>query len=264
MEYSATMAVALRAARAAGDVVMPWYRRDCGLRQKDDGSPVTAADLAAEQTIRAMLTAAFPDDGFLGEETGRAAGPSGRTWVVDPIDGTRSFVRGYAFFSTQIALLAGESPVLGVSAAPAFAEVAFAESGRGAWLGGERLAVSGVRSLRDATVSIGNLGAIARDGRWRGLGRIADTVERFRGYGDFYHYHLLAAGRLDAVIECDIAIHDIAALTVIVREAGGCVTDLEGRPVTSATTSILATNGHLHAAVGEMLHGTGAPPPTGV
>ena len=108
---------------------------------------------------------------------------------------------------------------------------------------------SDIDALADATLSVGNVGTLAQDARWSVLGRFARDVARFRGYGDFYHYHLLAAGKLDVVLESDINIYDVAALAVIVREAGGTVTTLEGEPLTLAATSILATNGALHDTV---------------
>lgn len=244
-----TLRVALAAARAGSEIAVRHYRSALAVRTKADGSPVTEADVAAEQAIHAILREAFPADGFLGEETGRSRAQARRTWIVDPIDGTRSFVRGYPFFSTQVALADGDDLVLGVSAAPAFEEIACAERGQGAWLNGRPLAVSDVDRLGDATVSIGNVGRLARGARWRGLGRLAQDAARFRGYGDFYHYHLLAAGRLEAVIESDVNIYDIAALAVVVREAGGRVTALDGAPLTLASTDILASNGRLHDTV---------------
>lgn len=243
---SPTLAKALAAARAGADIAARWYRASVAVRTKGDGSPVTQADVEAEETIRRILGEAFPDDGFLGEETGRARPDARRTWIVDPIDGTRSFVRGYPFFSTQVALAVDGRPMLGVSAAPAFGETAWAEDGAGAFLDGERLRVSAVDDLAGATVSVGNVGSLAAGPRWQVLGRFAREAARYRGYGDFYHYHLLAAGKVDVVLESDVNIYDIAALAVIVREAGGRVTTLDGDELGLDATHILATNGLLH------------------
>jgi histidinol-phosphatase len=173
---------------------------------------------------------------------------------VDPIDGTKSFVRGYPFFSTQIALLKGDDFVLGVSNAPLWGELAYAEVGDGAFLNGQPLQVSPVRELTDATLSFGNIKTLAGQRYWPALGRLIQQCNRTRGYGDFYHYHLLAAGKIELVIESDIHILDVAALGVIVHEAGGQISDLEGRPLNLTTTSILASNGCLHESVLEMLH----------
>ncbi|NDF85352.1 MAG: inositol-phosphate phosphatase, partial [Gammaproteobacteria bacterium] len=166
--------------------------------------------------------------------------------LVDPIDGTKSFVRECPFFSTQIALQRGGRMVLGVSSAPAYGEFAWAERGEGAWLGQQRIRVSGIDRLDAAIVSSGNLKTLASGLRWARYGELVTRVNRIRGYGDFVHYHLLARGALDAVIESDVNILDIAALTVIVEEAGGRFTDLDGRAVDLTTTSVLASNGALH------------------
>jgi histidinol-phosphatase len=168
-------------------------------------------------------------------------------WLVDPIDGTKSFVRESPFFSTQIALLRSGRLVLGVSNAPAYGELAWAEEGAGAWLNDRRVRVSRVAELAAAALSSGNLKSLARSPRWQRYGELIGRVNYSRGYGDFMHYHMLARGALDVVIESDVNILDIAALTVIVREAGGTFTDLEGAAVDLDTVSVLATNGALHA-----------------
>jgi histidinol-phosphatase len=144
---------------------------------------------------------------------------------------------------------------LGVSLAPAYGETAWAERDAGAFLDGLPIAVSRIARLEQATLSTGNLRTLASGPRWRAFGRLVARLDRIRGYGDFLQYHLLAAGKVDAVLESDINILDIAALTVIVEEAGGRVTDLEGAPVGLATRSILATNGALHGAVLDALNG---------
>jgi histidinol-phosphatase len=140
-----------------------------------------------------------------------------------------------------------------VSSACASGERAWAETGRGAWLNGERIHVSDRGSLSDAILSTGNLKSLAAQPGWADLGRLVGEVNRVRGSGDFVHYHLLARGALDLVIESDVNILDIAALVVIVREAGGTFTDLAGRDITLETTSVLASNGRLHGAVRERL-----------
>ena len=142
-------------------------------------------------------------------------------WLVDPIDGTKSFVRECPFFSTQIALMRGGKFVLGVSMAPAYDEFAWAEAGRGAFLNGKRISVGKVAALDAAIVSTGNLKTLAASPAWARFGGLIGGINRIRGYGDFVHYHLLARGALDVVIESDVNILDIAALTVIVEEAGG-------------------------------------------
>jgi histidinol-phosphatase len=251
---SSELQAALDAAHAAAEVIQGLYRRNLEVTLKADKSPVTEADVRAEQAIRQILQARFPGYGFYGEETGRHAMDADNIWLVDPIDGTKSFVRDCPFFSTQIALRRAGRLVLGVSCASAYGELAWAEQGGGAFLDGQPLRVSGVTEVGGAILSTGNLKSLAASGAdWARFGALVGRVNRLRGYGDFLHYHLLARGALDAVLESDINILDIAALTVIVREAGGSVTDLAGRAIDLDTTSVLATNGALHAPLLEAM-----------
>jgi len=253
MSKSPYLTAALEAAEAASEVIRRLYRRNIEITVKADKSPVTEADVEAERAIRRLLEARFPDHGFFGEETGSRGMGADYVWLVDPIDGTKSFVREYPMFSTQIALLCEGELVLGVSSAPVYGELVWAERGKGAWLGGERLAVSDVASISGATLSSGNLRSLARSPAWSRYGALVGSVNRIRGYGDFLHYHLLAGGKIDAVIESDVNILDIAALVVVVEEAGGRFTDLSGRSVGFDTTTVLATNGPLHGLVLEAI-----------
>ena len=237
---------AIDAARAAEKVIRSHYDAQPEVRIKPDNTPVTIADLEAEQLIREMIHAYWPDHGFLGEETGADTIDGDYLWLVDPIDGTKSFVRQYPFFSTQIALMHCGELQLGVSNAPLFGELAWAERGHGAFLNDKRCQVSTLESLVKCTVSMGNLVTLAGSDRWSALGDLLTRVNRSRGYGDFYHYHLLACGKIDAVIESDVNILDIAALCVIVEEAGGRFTDLSGGSIDLNSTSVLASNGLLH------------------
>ncbi len=246
---SAELQAALEAARAAAEVIRGYYQHNLEVRTKADQTPVTEADVRAEQTIRTLLAERFPDYGFYGEETGQHDLGAESVWLVDPIDGTKSFVRQCPFFSTQIALLRAGQLVLGVSSAPAYGEIAWAERGGGAYLNDRPIRVSQTAELAASIVSTGNLKTLARSAQWARLGALIGQVNRIRGYGDFVHYHLLARGALEVVIESDVNILDIAALVVIVREAGGTFTDLAGGEVTLETTSVLASNGRLHAPV---------------
>jgi histidinol-phosphatase len=246
---------ALDAAEAAAAVIRAHYGRGIGVRTKPDASPVTEADVLAEKTIRGILSTRFPAFGFYGEETGQHDMDAEAVWIVDPIDGTKCFVREIPFFSTQIALWRGGRPVLGVSSAPVYGELAWAEERSGAFLNGRPIRVSEIADLSQATVSTGNTKTIARSQAWRGLGELVDRAYSTRGYGDFVHYHLLARGALEVVIESDLSIYDFAALTVIIREAGGTVTDLQGQALRLDTKSVLASNGPMHAEVCAMLSG---------
>lgn len=250
----AALEVAREAASAAAQVIHRYYRRSFETRTKDDATPVTQADVESEAAIRAVLRAAWPEHAIYGEEQGRD-GSGDFLWLVDPIDGTKSFVRGYPMFSTQIALMHRGELVLGVSCASEFGETAWARRGGGAFLNGEPIGVASTTRIADAAISTGNLKSLARGPRWTALGQLLTEVNRGRGYGDFYHYHLLARGGIDAVIESDVNILDIAALAVIVREAGGIFTDLDGSELDLDTRSVLAAAPPLHDGLRERFAG---------
>jgi histidinol-phosphatase len=253
MNPSAELSAALDAAEAAAAIARSLYMRNIEVRIKADKSPVTEADVRCELAIREILEARFPSYGFYGEETGTHAGGADNLWLVDPIDGTKAFVREYPMFSTQIALMRRGELVLGVSSAPVYGELAYAERGAGAFLNGKRIAVSAIDRIDAAALSAGNLKTLASSGAWSRYGALVARVNRIRGYGDFLHYHLLAAGKIDIVIESDVNILDIAALAAIVTEAGGKFTDLAGGSISLQSTTVLASNGILHAPVLEAL-----------
>ena len=254
MAHSPELEAALEAAQRAGDIAKSLYRRNIEVRLKEDKSPVTEADVRCELAIRELLQTRFPTHGFYGEETGIHAADSENVWLVDPIDGTKAFVREYAMFSTQIALRSGSVMRLGVSNAPIYGELAYAERGGGAYLNGAALSVSDVSRIEEAAISSGNVKSLAAGGaQWLRYGALLARAGRTRGYGDFLHYHLLASGKIDVVIESDVNILDIAACVAIVTEAGGCCTELSGAALNLKSTTILATNGHLHTQVLEAL-----------
>jgi histidinol-phosphatase len=237
---------ALQAAREAAEISRRYYVGNFTVTTKHDLTPVTQADVECEHKISEIILERFPKHGFYGEETGRTRDDTDYLWLVDPIDGTKGFVRQYPFFSTQIALMHKGQIVLGVSNGTMMNELAWAEKGQGAWLNGRRLAVSDIDDPDRAAVSTGNLKSLALSDGWNELGEIVAGADRIRGYGDFYQYHLLASGKIEAVIESDVDILDIAALSVIVIEAGGAFSDLNGRAIGLETRSVLATNALLH------------------
>ncbi|HVN42712.1 MAG TPA: inositol monophosphatase family protein [Steroidobacteraceae bacterium] len=249
MSHSEYLEAALEAARAAAEVVRRYYQRNVRVAIKADKSPVTEADVETERTVRGILQARFPAHGFFGEETGSSGLDAEYLWLVDPIDGTKAFVREYPMFSTQIALMHRGRLIVGVSCAPVYGDLAYGELGVGAWLNGQPIRVSTIGTIEDAALSTGNLKTFATGPRWPAFGQLIGRLNRIRGYGDFLHYHLLASGRIEAVIESDVNILDIAACAVIVEAAGGRFTDLDGREITLETRSVLATNGLLHAPV---------------
>ena len=249
MNPSPELKAALDAAEQAAAIARSLYQHNIEVRIKADKSPVTEADVRCEVAIREILEARFPSYGFYGEETGARDENAESLWLVDPIDGTKAFVREYPMFSTQIALMRRGEIVLGVSSAPVYGELAYAERGCGAYLNGKLLTVSRIATLESAALSSGNLKTLATGAQWARYGALVAQVSRIRGYGDFLHYHLLAGGKIDAVIESDVNILDIAACVAIVTEAGGRFTDLTGAPVTLKSDSVLATNGCLHAPI---------------
>ncbi|MFO7953369.1 inositol monophosphatase family protein [Thioalkalivibrio sp.] len=235
------MEAAQAAADAAEKVIRHYYEAGVDVETKPDDTPVTRADVESEQAIRQVIREHFPDHGFYGEETGQSDMDSDYVWLIDPIDGTKSFVRRYPFFSTQIALMHKGELILGLSNGIQFGERAWAEKGQGAFLNGDPIAVEKTTDLGRASLSTGNLKSLAQSPEgWTALGGIMAEVNRTRGYGDFYHYHLLARGSIDLIVESDVNILDIAALAVIVREAGGVFTNLSGGELDLKTADVLA------------------------
>jgi histidinol-phosphatase len=248
-QHSPELRAALDAAQQAAAIALSLYQHNVEVRLKADKSPVTEADVRCEIAIREIIESRFPAHGFYGEETGWRDQDAEYLWLVDPIDGTKAFVREYEMFSTQIALMQKGAMLLGVSSAPVYGELCYAESGKGAFLNDKRIAVSQVSSIDDAFISVGNMKSLATGPQWKNYGEMIARAGRIRGYGDFLHYHLLAAGKIDVVIETDVIILDIAACVAIVEEAGGRFTQLDGKPITLQSTTVLATNGPMHPIV---------------
>ncbi len=233
----------------AGDVAMRWFApRSLDSRSKSDGSPVTEADRAAEELLRNELARRFPDDGVVGEEYGTTDGTSGRRWVIDPIDGTRTFVRGVPLFATLLALIDDGGPAIGVARIPALDETVFAGRGLGArhtYAGDTNPArVSDLRRLEGSYLVTSGIEYLPEAGR-RLLLHPGPLV---RTWGDGYGYVLLATGRAEVMLDAGLALWDVAPMLVIVAEAGGRLTDYTGMPDPHAG-DVVATNGHLHDAV---------------
>jgi histidinol-phosphatase len=246
---SGFLQVALDAARRAENEILKHFRAGIKPDFKPDGSPVTAADKEAEKTIKEVILNAFPEHGFMGEESGYVNQESPYVWIVDPIDETKNFVRGIPVFATLIGLMKDGEIIAGVSHAPALGETYSAEKGKGAFQNGKRLSVSTTASIDRAYVSFGGLKHFADDNRLPGFVSLVRNAHRPTGLPGFSACHLLADGRLDGVVQSSISIWDIAASKIIVEEAGGRMTDLDGKPVTLQTTTALATNGILHEQV---------------
>ncbi|MGH8791043.1 MAG: histidinol-phosphatase [Stackebrandtia sp.] len=227
--------------------------QDLRVETKPDMTHVSDADTTVEKAIRSTLSRARPRDGVYGEEFGDKPGTDSRRWVIDPIDGTASYVRGVPVWATLISLFDGNQPVVGVVSAPALNRRWWAAKGTGAFAGrqrnrSERIQVSGVRRLANASISYSSLPSWFDAGLGPRMVGLLREAWRSRAYGDFYSYVLLAEGAVDVALEPEVKLWDLAALSVIVEEAGGTLTDLEGNPG-PAGGSALATNGLLHDVV---------------
>lgn len=251
-EFSADLLLALTIADAVDALTLRnCDPRDLTVELKPDDSPVTAVDRAAEELIRDLLGRERPSDSILGEEYGES-GAARRQWIVDPIDGTKNFIRGVPVWATLIALFDGDTPAVGVVSAPALGRRWFAAAGDGAWEGRDAsaarpLAVSAVSKLDQASLSYSSLTGWHELGRGQQFFGLTNEVWRTRAFGDFWSYMLVAEGAVDIAAEPELELYDMAALVPIVMEAGGRFTSLDGADGPFGGTA-LATNGVLHDA----------------
>ena len=247
------LAAAVEAARAAGVIAMKYYTGGFDVTIKPDDTPVTQADREAEQAIVAALGRAFPRWGFLGEEFG-ATGAEDIRWIIDPIDGTKNFVRRIPVWATLLALEADGEIVAGVIHNPVSGELYAARKGGGARLNGRRVSVSDVSDLWSATLLHAGLRLYRKAGVWDGLVRLIGATERQRGFGDYLGYALVAEGKAEIYVEVDLKPWDLAPCKIVVEEAGGRFTDLKGVP-TIYSGNALATNARLHDTALALLAG---------
>ncbi|HHU68567.1 histidinol-phosphatase [Corynebacterium sp.] len=251
--YTDDLALALELADLADSLTFDRFEAtDLNVTSKPDMTPVSDADIACEEALRAKLAEARPADAILGEEFGGEATHEGRQWVIDPIDGTKNFVRGVPVWATLISLLVDGEPVVGVVSAPALARRWYAASESGAWRtfnGGspKKLCVSGVSELADASLSFSSLSGWAERGLRENFIGLSDATWRLRGYGDFYSYCLVAEGAVDIAAEPEVSLWDLAALSILVTEAGGRFSSLAGEDGPHGGDAV-ATNGLLHDA----------------
>ncbi len=237
---------ALLAVREAGKVALRYFDTDLVIETKADASPVTVADRETEQSLRSRLLQSFPDDGFLGEEFGKAAGASGYRWIIDPIDGTRSFIRGIPMWATLVGLEFQGELIAGFAYNPALEQMHHALRGQGAYRNDRPIAVTRTSTLDRAMIAYSSLDYF-KDERRPPLDHLLKASDRSRGYCDYYGFMLVAQGSVDLMIDHGVHIWDIAGLKVIVEEAGGSFSDWSGgsdleRP------DVLASNGTLHDA----------------
>jgi histidinol-phosphatase len=245
--------VALAACDTADEIARRHFRRDMHIETKPDRTYVTEADRAVERSIRERLTDAFPDHGLVGEEYGVDAGDASIRWYIDPIDGTHNFIRGVPVFGTLLAVERDGELQASVISAPALGDRWWGWRGGGAWARHgaaqpARIGVSGIADIANAQVLYGSARDLAASGRAPGFAGLLQDVWRERGFGEFWSYGLLAEGAAEAVVEVGLSAWDTAALIVVVEEAGGRVSDFEGRRSLDSGT-FLATNGLLHEVV---------------
>jgi histidinol-phosphatase len=241
-------------ARLTGDKALGHFRRGIAVDTKADGSPVTAADREAEQFARAWLAKRFPSDSVLGEEFGASGVASaGRRWIVDPIDGTKSFVKGVPLWGTLIAVMEGDDVIAGAAAFPACGEWIAAARGEGTWWNDQRTHVSEVGTVAQATLTWTGtpFENEAREARWSALTRRAGMV---RTWGDCFGYLMVASGRAEVMMDPRLNVWDAASVLVIVEEAGGTFMDWTGQRTATGEGGI-ATNAKLAREVREKLCG---------
>ena len=252
-EHNATLLQAVaEVARLTGQVALGHYRRGVAVEIKGDGSPVTIADRAAEETARGWIAARFPADAILGEEYGAAGDESARRWFIDPIDGTKTFVRGVPLWGTLIAVARGQEVIAGAIYCPAVDEMVAAAGGEGCWSNGSRAHVSPCNDLSRATVLVTDDRFPKHRDRAARWAAVAAEATVARTWGDCYGYLLVATGRAEAMVDNLMAPWDAAALVPVIREAGGEFSDWDGR-VTPFGNGSIATNGALASLVRERL-----------
>jgi histidinol phosphatase-like enzyme (inositol monophosphatase family) len=259
-ELTQRLALACEVAKAAGQHTLKYFQRDdLKVDLKQDATPVTIADREAEELIRKKIGDSFPRDGLLGEELGETKGTSGWRWIIDPIDGTKSFIHGVPLYAVLIGVDFEEQSRIGVIHLPAFGQTVYAAAGQGAWqdhTGKTRqpIHVSKTKSLSDGLFLTSSLSGFQRRNAWPALERMTKTAKITRTWGDAYGYMLVATGQAEAMVDPQMSIWDAAALLPILQEAGGTFTDWQGRATIAAGEGI-ATNGLVLDEVLKLLRG---------
>lgn len=248
--------VAIAAAKAAGGVALRYFRSGVLVEYKRDRSPVTQADRECELRIVEILREGFPDYGVVGEEFGEIQGTAaaaGRPkWIIDPIDGTKNFIRGIPYFATLIGLEEDGEITAGVVYAPAVDDLLYAQKDYGAFDRDGRLRVSPVGSLREGLVVFGGIDVFRQAGRWSSFERLVRASGRQRGFGDYFGHTFVARGQAEAMVELDLQPWDMAAIKIVIEEAGGRFTDFTGAATIYGGNAI-ASNGLVHDEILSLL-----------
>lgn len=252
-ELHALMEMAAELARGAGEISLRYFRRALTPERKADGSFVTAADREAEKFLRAEIGRRFPDDAILGEEEGEQAGTSGRRWIIDPIDGTYSFVHGVPFYGVLVGLEIDDEPAVGVVNIPALGELIKAARGQGCYWNGELTHVSATKAIDEALLLATDFGVCARYGFGAAAAELQARFGARRTWGDCYGHVLVATGRGECMLDPVMNLWDCAALLPIVEEAGGTFTDWAGRRTIHGGNAI-STNGALYPEIFQIIN----------
>jgi histidinol phosphatase-like enzyme (inositol monophosphatase family) len=245
---------AIAAARAAGEIALRYFRTNLTVETKADRTPVTRADRECEARVVELLGARFPDCGFLGEELGERPSRNNARWIVDPIDGTKNFIRGIPFFATLIALEEEGEVTTGVIHAPAIDDLLYARKGQGAFANGRPVHVSAITDLGDAMLVHGGLKDLKVRPCWQPFLRLVDATARQRGFGDALGHSVVICGQAEVALEPEIKPWDVAATKILVTEAGGRFSDFAGSP-SIYTGSAVISNGYVHDQVLNLLKG---------
>jgi histidinol-phosphatase len=259
-EVQSRLELAVSAAKQAGAVTLQWFRQTAlDVERKGDGSPVTAADRASETLLRELISAQFPEDAILGEEFGEKPGTSAYRWILDPIDGTKSFISGIPLYTTLVAVMKDDQPLIGVIYAPATEEIVYSAVGGPTWFAvgdGQPVEsrVSSTDDLAEATFVTTEVSKFDRQGSQviRGVYNHLERHSRLtRTWGDAYGFLLVATGRADVMVDLFISLWDAAALKPVIEGAGGHYSDWQGRPSVHTGTAV-ATNRQLAGVVLEL------------
>ncbi len=244
------LATGIRAVKKAEDVILKYYRNNTGYRLKGDSSPITLADQEGQKMIIEEILKDFPDHSFICEEETEKTNPLGEyKWIIDPVDGTKNFMRGIPMWGTLLALMRGEEIILGITNTPEMNELVRAEKGEGCFLNDKKVNVSEINHLNEAFMVNGSIHYFENISKLNNLLKLTRLTMGHRGFGECWSYNLLASGRIDIMVEASIKIWDIAPATIITEEAGGKMTDLYGDKVGLKTTTALGTNGRLHPEI---------------
>lgn len=262
LDTSDRLQLAIDAAAAAGRITLEYFRReDLDVERKGDDSPVTVADRQAEEHLRRRIAEAFPHDSILGEELPDTPGTSGFRWILDPIDGTKSFIHGVPLYGTLVGIEYREEPVVGVIHIPALGESVYAAAGHGAWYLSDDepprpARVSSCPQLAQGLFLTSEVSNFERIGRRDAYRRLEAAARLSRSWGDCYGYMMVATGRAELMVDPLVELWDVAALMPVIEEAGGTLTDWQGRR-SIRSGNVIATNGRILEEVLEITGGSG-------